>query len=173
MIFFLAVLTKWKFCTADTIIKEIETNFTFGSSDSTIFTKYELVGPMDKQLELSCTFEESLYCSENFISVSVEGNSMDMVEYCDGNFTETSAFRRMTVLTTLRTIFKCQVKVIDRQREICGASISRRIADGVPAAPNEFPYFVAFYSIECQAVNCGGTLSKLFLAKLNQMSIFN
>lgn len=168
LVFFLAAFTIWNGSKAQTIVKEIETNFSFGFFDSPIFTKYELVGPMDKQLHLSCYFEEIVDCSTNYISVSMEGNSLDMVEYCDGNFNETSAFRRMTVLINLRKPYQCQVKVIDRTREICGASISRRIVDGIEAAPNEFPYFAAFYSIVFQVVKCGGALSKLYIVCSNK-----
>ncbi|KAL5290389.1 hypothetical protein ACFFRR_010004 [Megaselia abdita] len=140
------------------IMKLIKTNYTFGELDSPVFRKYEFVAPMDKQIQIECAFEETPNCSTNYISVGIEGKARDMVEYCEGNFTEMSAFRRMTVLTTLRQPYKCTVKVMDRKREICGASISRKIVDGIQAAPNEFPYYAALYSVQIQAVNCGGTL---------------
>lgn len=125
-----------------------------------MYMSYEFVAPFDKQLQIDCAFEETSDCKSNFISVGIEGNNRDMVEYCDGNFTETSAFRRMTVLIALRQPFTCNVETINRTREVCGASISRKISDGVKASPNEFPYYAAIYSVQIQLVNCGGTLSK-------------
>lgn len=156
----LGISLTWMISEASFILKEIETNYTIGLSDTPLFTKYEFVAAMDKQLQLDCRFKESSDCKANYISVGIEGNSKDMVENCDGDFSEVSAFRRMTVMVTLRQPYECVVKVINRTREVCGASISRKIVDGIPAAPNEFPYYAALFSVQIQLVNCGGTLSK-------------